>query len=155
MDAERRSLFSLSGYKGDRPLMGSVVGSRFSIQKGAIAVMILPHVFTGVLSRKWGGRELRVISTHQNGRGGSCGCALVSAILLGVPGFVVAVIEVAKGSTGEQGARVGLIVPPASILLFIVLPKFGRLLGQKDEQEILRHIQSTPAARLDGSVSDR
>ena len=71
--------------------------------------------------------------------------------------FIAAAIEVAKGTAagGEQDAWVGFIVPPALILFGVALPKFGRLLGQEDEQEILRHVQSTLAARLDGGSSDR
>ena len=71
-------------------------------------------------------------------------------ILLGVPGFVAALISIAKGTaTREEGAWVGLVVPPALILFGIVLPKFGRLLGQGDEQDILRYVQNTLVARLD------
>lgn len=76
------------------------------------------------------------------------------AILIGVPVFVATAIEMVKGTAPrEEGAWVGLIVPPALILFGIVLPKFGRFLGQGDEQEILRHIQSTLAARLDVGAS--
>ena len=74
---------------------------------------------------------------------------LGAVILLGVPAFVATVIEIAKGTASREGAWVGLVVPPALILFGIVLPKFGRLLGQGDEQDILRHVQSTLAARLD------
>jgi hypothetical protein len=33
MDNERRTLFSLSGYKGDQPVLGEVVGNTFRLQK--------------------------------------------------------------------------------------------------------------------------
>ena len=77
MDAEHHTLFSLSGYKGNRPVVGSVVRGTHDVRNGAIAVMILPDVFMGVLSPKEAERALRVISIHPNGRDGSCASGLV------------------------------------------------------------------------------
>ncbi len=46
---------------------------------------------------------------------------------------------------------VGLVVPPAMVFFGTVLPKFGRLLGKKDERFILEHLQNTLAARIEES----
>jgi hypothetical protein len=75
---------------------------------------------------------------------------LAGVVLLGSPVFVMTVIDIARGThqMGE-GRWIGLIVPPAMVLFGIVLPKLGRLLGKRDEQYILDHVQNTLAARLE------
>jgi hypothetical protein len=156
MDAERRSLFSLSGYKGDRPLVGSVEGNMFNIQKRRYNRNDFAGRFYGRFEPEVGGTRIEGYFDSPEWTRWFIRIWLGLAILLGVPVFIAAVIEVAKGAAArEQGAWVGLIVPPSLLLFGVFLPKFGRFLCQEDEQEILRHIQSTLAARLDGSTSNR
>jgi len=150
LDAECRSLFSLSGYKGDRPLLGTVVGSTFTIQKRRYYRNDFAGRFYGRFEPEGCGTRIEGYFDSPEWTRWFMRIWLGVVILLGVPGFVAALISIAKGTaTREEGAWVGLVVPPALILFGIVLPKFGRLLGQGDEQDILRYVQNTLVARLD------
>jgi hypothetical protein len=154
-DAERRSLFSLSGYKGNRPVVGSVTDNTFKIQKRRYSRNDFAGRFYGRFEPEVGGTRIEGYFDSPEWTRWFMRIWLGMAILLGVPVFIAAVIEAAKGAAREQGAWVGLIVPPSLILFGIFLPRFGRLLGQGDEQEILRHVKSILAARVDDGSSGR
>jgi hypothetical protein len=75
---------------------------------------------------------------------------LGGVVLMGTPIFIKTVIDIATGSHYMSGDRwVGLIVPSAMMFFGTVLPKFGRLLGKKDERFILEYVQNTLAARIE------
>jgi hypothetical protein len=77
---------------------------------------------------------------------------LGGVILLGIPVFVSAIIEIVRGQiSSDAGAWAGLIGPPSLILFGLFLTRFGRLLGKEDERYILRHVQSTLVGRIEGN----
>jgi hypothetical protein len=74
---------------------------------------------------------------------------LVGAILLGTPIFILSVIDLFNGQKYMQGNLwVGLVVPPSMILIGLVFPKFGLLLGGREEKFILEFLRTTLIARL-------
>ena len=75
---------------------------------------------------------------------------LAGAVLIGTPIFVSTLSDIATHSDYMTSDKwVGLVVPPALVLYGTVAPSLGRLLGKRDRQFILRHIQNTLAARLE------
>jgi hypothetical protein len=57
IDEERRTLFSMSGYQGDRPVLGKVDGNTLTLQKRGIAGTTSLDGFMHDLSQKWEERE--------------------------------------------------------------------------------------------------
>ena len=113
MDAERRSLFSLSGYKGDRPLVGSVVGDTFSIQKRRYSRNDFAGRFYGRFEPEAGGTRIEGYFDPPEWTRWFMRIWLGLAILLGVPVFIAAVIEVAKGAAAREQVRgSGLLFRP-------------------------------------------
>src|ERR1700686_1397807 len=150
IDQQRWTPFSLSGYKGNLPLLGEVGENTFEVQKRKYYRNDFAGQFYARFEPEPGG-------TRIEGYFDSTGRArwfmrfwLGAVVLMGTPIFIKTVIDIAKGSHYMSGDRwVGLIVPPAMVFFGTVLPKFGRLLGKKDELFILEHVQNTVAARIE------
>jgi hypothetical protein len=80
---------------------------------------------------------------------------LAFAVLVGTPIFVGTLLDVVTGSHYVRDDRwVGLVVPPALVLVGAVLPRAGRLLGKADERLMLEHVQNTLAARIEEPSRD-
>lgn len=150
MDEERRTLFSLSGYKGDQDILGEVVGSTIHLQKRRYwRNDFAPHFYGEIQSDSAGTRIV--------GRFGLAEWVrlfmwfwLGGVVLIGGSIFAFSLSDVMTGSHHVDGdARVGLIVPPAMLLFGIILPRFGRLLGRGEETFILEHLQNVLNARIE------
>ena len=50
---------------------------------------------------------------------------------------------------------IGLLIPPALVLVALAIPKIARMLSRKDEQYILQFVQSTLAGQMEESSPDR
>lgn len=78
--------------------------------------------------------------------------AIWLAGVLGIGGSIF-VITLRQVLTGNQPSRsdtwIGLIVPPAMLLFGILLLRFGRFLGRRNEALILQHLQHTLAASIE------
>jgi hypothetical protein len=152
MDEERRTLFSLSGYKGDQAVLGVVMGNTFRLQKRRYWHNdFAPHFYGQILPEPGGtrieghfdlGEWVKVFMRVW----------LAGAVLLGSPIFIMMLFKALNGTlTGDD--RVGLIVPPALIIWGFVLPKLGRLLGRSDETFILEHLENVLYAHVDPTPS--
>ena len=147
IDEERNTLFSMSGYQGDRPVLGKVDGNTFILLKWKDS----RNDFAGRFYERF---EPEVGGTRIEGHFDSPPWAKwfmriwLAGALLGSPVFVMTVIDIVRGTHQMGDGRwIGLIVPPAMVLFGIILPKLGRLLGKRDEQYILDHVRNTLAAR--------
>jgi hypothetical protein len=161
-DALRRSidekhwmLFSLSGYRGYRPLIGEISENKFTVQKRRYS----RNDFAGHLfAQYWpeaGGTRIEAYFDPPAWARYFMRVWLAGAVLIGMPIFVTTVLDVITGSHRMSGDRwVGLVVPPALILYGTVIPRIGRLLGKGDRQFILKHIQNTVAARIEERQSN-
>jgi hypothetical protein len=156
-DALRRSidekcwtLFSLSGYQGTRPLLGTVGEDTFTVQKrrysrndfaGHLFARFKPEASGTRIEAyfdapPWARRFMRIW--------------LAGAVLIGAPIFAGTVIDMITGSHYTSGDNwVGLLVPPVLVLYGIFFPTVGRLFGKADRRFILEQVQSILAARIE------
>lgn len=150
MDEENRTLFSLSGYKGDQDILGEVVGNTFHLHKRRYCRNdFAPHFYGEIQSDPAG--------TRIEGRFDLSDWVrlfmwfwLGGVVLIGGSIFLFSLSEVMTGSRHVDGdARVGLIVPPAMAVFGILLPRFGRLMGRGEETFILEHLQNILNARIE------
>lgn len=154
MDEERRTLFSFSGYKGDRDVLGEVWGNSFHLQKRRrFSRNDFAPNFYGELQPEAGGTRIEGRFQMADWVQFFMWFWLGGVVLIGGAMFVACVSDVMAGShlvTGD--AWIGIIVPPSMLLFGIVLPRFGRMLGRGDEAFILDHLQNTLSARIDVPV---
>jgi hypothetical protein len=150
MDEENRTLFSLSGYKGDRDIFGEIVGNTFHLRKRRYwRNDFAPHFYGEIQSDPRGTRIVGRFDLADRVRlfmwfwlGG--------VVLIGGSIFVACLSDVMTGSHHIQGdAWVGLVVPPAMVLFGILLPRFGRLMGRSEERFILEQLQNVLNARIE------
>jgi len=153
MDEEQRTIFSFSGYKGDKDVLGAVWGNSFHLQKRRYwRNDFSPHFYGEIQSEPAG--------TRIEGRFDLADWVrlfmwfwLGGVVLIGGAIFVATLSDVIAGSQLETGdAAVSLIVPPSMLLFGIVLPRVGRLLGRGDEAFILDYLQNILSARIDEPV---
>jgi len=157
VDALRRSIdekhwtpFSLSGYKGNQPLLGKVGESTFRVQKRKFYRNDFAGQFYGRFVPERGGTKIEGYFDSPLWARYFMRIWLTFAVLVGTLIFVKTVIDVVVGSHHMSGDQwVGLVVPPVLVLFGIVLPKVGRLLGKSNERFILEHVQTTVAARIE------
>lgn len=152
IDEKHWTLFSLSGYEGDRVLLGRVGDHTFTVQKRRYS----RNDFAGHLFGSFGpeGSGTRIAAYFDAPRWARYFMRIwvAGAVLVGVPIFVGTVIDMTTGSHYTSGRNwVGLLVPPLLILYGTVFPKIGRFFGRADRKFILEEVQNIVAARIEGS----
>lgn len=150
VDEERWTLFSLSGYRGDRPILGEVGKDTFRLQKRRYSRNDFTGHFHARFEPESGGTRIEGYFDAPRWARYFMRIWLAGAVLIGTPIFVETVMDITTGSHHVSGDKwVGLLVPPGLVFVGTVLPKLGRLLGKKDERFILEHVQNTLAARVE------
>jgi len=150
IDEERRTLFSLSGYRGDRPILGEVCDDTFRLQKRRYNRNDFTGHFYARFESESGGTRIEGYFDAPHWARYFMRIWLGMAVLIGTPIFVETVLDITTGSHHMTGDRwVGLLVPPGLVFFGSIAPSLGRLLGRKDERFILEHVQNTLAARIE------
>jgi len=150
IDEEHWTLFSWSGYRGDRPLLGEVGENSFRVQKRRNSRNDFAGHFYARFSPEPGGTRIEGYFDAPRWARYFMRVWLGFAVLTGIPIFVGTVVDMATGSHYMRGDNwVGLLVPPALVLFGTVLPKAGRLLGKPDRRFILENVQNALATRLE------
>jgi hypothetical protein len=149
IDTERRTLFSFSGYKGSAPVIGWSDGYQFRLHKRRYwRNDFAPQCYGNFVAQdkgtliecyfdmpRWTVRFVKVW--------------LAFAFLMGVPAFVITLIDLIKsGNYNDNSEYLGLIVPVGLILFGIYLPKLGLLMGGPEEEFILDFLQRILIANI-------
>jgi hypothetical protein len=151
IDEQRWTLFSLSGYKGNLPLLGEVGENTFKVQKRKYYRNDFAGQFYARFAAEPGGTRIEGYFDYPRWARYFMRIWLAFAVLVGTPIFVGTLRDRVTGSHYISGDNwvVGLVVLPVLVLFGTVLPKFGRLLGKSNERFMLEHIQNTLAARIE------
>jgi len=150
IDEEHWTLFSLSGYKGGRPILGQVGENTFRLRKRRYSRNDFAGNFYGRFEPEQGGTRIEGYFDMPRWAKYFMRIWLTGAVLIGTPIFVGTLWDIAIHGDYITGDKwVGLLVPPSLVLYGIVLPSLGRLFGKRDREFILQHIQNTLAARLE------
>lgn len=153
VDPAHRTLFSLSGYKGHKPVLGDVYENSFWLGKrpSLLARNDFAPRFYAQLTPESGGTRIegyfemaRWVKWFMRGW-------IAFAAVVGAPIFVVSLAAVLRaGNSSSSDNWVGVIAPPALIAWGFILPKIGDLFGYNDKRYISEFIQNSLAARLEG-----
>jgi hypothetical protein len=150
IDEERGTLFSISGYKGDRPVLGDVSETTFRLQARRYwRNDFAPH-FYGRFHPEPGGTRIEGYFDVSGWVRTFMHLWIGGVVIFGVSTLALTILDATARTDFTSGSVwVGIIVPPAMVLFGILLPKLGRLLAKGDERFILQHIQHTLAARIE------
>ncbi len=149
IDPERRTLFSISGYKGDRPILGEVNEKTFRLQKRRYSRNDFAGHFYGRTEPMSEGTRIEGYFDAPLWARVFMRVWLGFAVLIGGIGFVATLLSLFTGEHIAGDTWVGLVVPPALVLFGTVLPKLGRSMGRGDRRFILEFLRQTLGARLD------
>ena len=156
IDEQHWTLFSLSGYKGNLPLLGEVSENTFKVQKRKYYRNDFAGQFYARFAAEPGGTRIEGYFDYPRWARYFMWVWLGFAVLVGTPIFAGTLMDVLTGSHDMSGDKwVGLMAFPGLVLFGTVLPKFGRLLGKSDERFMLEHIRTTLAARIEEPESQR
>ena len=150
VDFPQRTIASLSGYRGNKPVLGRIEGHRLELRKRKYYHNDFAPVFFGSLSPQ--SRGTRIEGHFDSPRwvkifwGIWCGFVL----LLVMPIFIVTAREILRGGERLNNiAYVGLLVPAFMLLVGGFMPKFGRWIGRHEEVFLVEFLKNTLAASDD------
>jgi hypothetical protein len=150
IDEERWTPFSISGYRGNRPLLGEISENAFRLQKRKYYRNDFAGQFYARFAAEPGGTRIEGYFDAPRWARYFMRIWLAFAVLLSTPIFVRTLIDMLKGSHYMSGDKwVGLVVPLVLVFGGTLLPKIGRLLGKNNERFILEHVQNTLGARVE------
>jgi hypothetical protein len=144
IDPERRTLFSLSGYKGSKPIIGTIKGHEFVLHKRRYYRNDFAPQFYGSIQRNERGTVIEGYFDMDRWAKWFMRIWLGLVILVGSSFFLSALWDFVRGANHpHDGFWVGLLVLPTMVLFGLLLPKFGLWLGRNEEQYILEFLQTT------------
>lgn len=141
-DPGKRTLFSLSGYAGSKPLLVRFEGNQFKLWKRRYYRNDFSPYFYGSVSPDNHGTRIE----------GHFDMDRWVKIFMGIwLGFVaLSVLPVAAVSLSHpdrENAWVGVAIPLGLLAFGFVMPKFGRWLGRNEEKYIREFLQTTLLAQ--------
>jgi hypothetical protein len=149
IDPERRTIFSLSGYRGSKPVIGWIEGYQFYLHKRRYWHNDFAPQFYGNLLPQDRGTLIEGYFDVQRWVRSFRRIWLGGVIVLGIPGFVIGLLNLLQRRGHVEGdALIELLVPTGMALFGILLPRFGLWLGRHEEQFILEFLQSTLVAGI-------
>jgi hypothetical protein len=144
IDPESRTIFSLSGYKGSKPLIGRVKGDEFLLHKRRYYRNDFAPQLYGKLQPNERGTLIE--GYFDMPRWTKWFMRIWLGFVIVVGGFFVpsALWKLMQGGNHrDDGFWVGLLVPPGMVLFGLLMPKLGLWLGRNEEQYILDFLQTT------------
>jgi len=155
IDPERQTIFSLSGYRGSKPVIDWIDDYQFHLQQRRYWRNDLGPQFYGNLLPQERGTLIEGYFDVPQWTKKFMRFWLGGVLLLGAPIFLLSLLDLLLGSTYvEGGAGIGLLVPPGMVLFGIFLPKFGLWIGRHEEEFILEFLQRTLVAVSANPIQD-
>jgi len=147
IDPERQTIFSRSGYRGSKPVIGWIDGYQLDLHKRRYWHNDFAPQFYGNLLPQDRGTLIEGYFDVPPWTKMFMRFWLGGVLLLGGPIFLLSLLDLLQGSNYvEGGASIGLLVPPGMVLFGIFLPKFGLWFGRHEEEFILEFLQRTLVA---------
>ncbi len=156
IDYPQRTVFSFSGYKGEKSVLGVVSGSEFCLHKrrywrndfGPLLYgRIFPEGRSSRIEAYWGiPRWTRLFMRVW----------LAFAVLMGIPIFVNSLYQLLSSEPTVQGdLYVGLLVPPGMVLFRVLLPRLGLLLSSPERPYLIEFLERVLVAHASQEVQVR
>ena len=144
LDIDDRTLFSFSGYRGEKPILGRVSGIQFRLHKRRYWRNDFAPVLYGRLIPEMRGTQIEAYWGIQSWTRTFMRVWIALAILIGAPMFVAVLYQLIAGPpAASKDSYLSLIVPPALILWGFILPKLGSALGYHERKYLVDFLQQT------------
>lgn len=145
-DEQHRTLFSMSGYQGSKPILSQIEGHSFQLQKRRSYRNDFAPNFYGTVT-PWG-NGARIEGHFGPPRWSEIfGKIWLGFVVLVTIPVVVSSLPDMQRNHGE--AYVGLLVSLILILSGLLAPRFGDWLGRNEKIFILNFLESTLMARVE------
>ena len=141
-DPGSRSVFSLSGYKGSKPLLVKFDGNQFKLWKRRYYRNDFAPYFFGTFSPDNKGTRLEGQFDMNRWVKIFMRIWIAFAVVFTIPIFFATLTQSTRGN-----AWVGVIVPIGLVIFGIFLPKFGRWMGRGEEKFMREFLQTTLGAQ--------
>lgn len=145
-DEQRRTLFSLSGYRGKNPVLSRIQGNKIQLQKRRYYRNDFAPNFYGSI-QSWGS------AARIEGYFGPPRWSVIflrgwlgAAMLFTLPVALVSLRQMPKGSF-DASLALGVGMPLVFLLFAFALPRFGDWLGRNEKKFLLEFLETTLAAK--------
>jgi hypothetical protein len=150
IDQESWTLFSFSGFRGNRPLLGKIGEGTFRLRKRRDYRNDFAPLFYAHFVPEPGGTRIEGYFDSPRFARYFMRFWLAGVVTIGLPICLMSLRDLVTGSHDISGdAWAGILVPCGLVLFGMLLPRFGRLLSRDEERYISQYIQETLAARLE------
>ena len=150
IDPEHPTLFSLSGYEGERPILGEVNMNKFRLQKRRVSRNDFAGHFYGEIEAESGGAKIEGYFAAPRWARYFMRIWLGLAVIIGAPIVVSTLRDVITNQRKLSGDLwVGLVVPPLLIFFGTGLPRMAQRLGKGDRRTLINFVQQVGAAKVD------
>jgi hypothetical protein len=142
IDFPQRAIFSFSGYKGGKPILGRISGLEFLLHKRRYWRNDFAPVLYGRMTNEGNGTRIEAYWGRQGGVRFFMRVWLGLAILIGVPAFFsVLKCTLNPKCIDRENLWIGLVVPPMLILWGFLLPRLGAALGLHERKHIVAFVE--------------
>ena len=141
-DPGSRTIFSLSGYKGSKPLLVKLDGNQFVLWKRRYYRNDFAPCFFGTFSPDGQGSRLEGYFDMNRWVKIFMTIWIAFAVLTSLP-----VLFATLNGPVRDNAWVGVAVPIGFVAFGIFLPKFGRWMGKSEEKFMTEFLETTLAAQ--------
>jgi hypothetical protein len=147
VELDQRTLFSFTGYKGKKPILGRIEGHEFRLHKRRYWHNSFGPVLFGRITSDGRGSLIQAYWEMWRSVRVFMRIWLGLAILIGAPLFF-SVLKCALSDMclDRKNLWVGLIVPPGLVLWGILLPRFGAALSFHERKHIVESLERTLVA---------
>jgi hypothetical protein len=147
IDLDERTLFSFSGYKGKKPILGGIAGDEFRLHKRRYWHNSFGPVLFGRMIPDGRGTLVEAYWEVWKAVRIFMRIWLGLAILICTPAFLVVLkCAINPRCADRENLWVGLIVPPALILWGFLLPRLGSALGFHERKHVVQLLERTLVA---------
>jgi hypothetical protein len=147
IDSERLTIFSLSGYRGHKAVLGSVSATEFRLHKRRYWHNDFAPVLYGNVISAGRGSRIEGYWGIPKGTRRFMRVWLILATIFSAPIFLASIWGIITGHTALQGSEyIGLLVPSGLVLFGFLLPKVGAVLSAAEKPFLLAFLEQTLVA---------
>lgn len=147
IDSDKRSLFSLTGYKGSKPVVGSIAGRDFRLHKRRYWHNSFGPILFGRVTADGRGSLVEAYWAMSRWTRTFVRVWIIFAIAVIAPIlFNLLRCAINAGCKVQGDWWVGVLVPPAMILWGLLLPRLGGALSFHERKHIVAMMEQTLVA---------
>jgi hypothetical protein len=144
IDLDERTLFSFSGYKGKRAILGRIEGNDFRLYRRRYWHNSFGPVLFGRMTSDGPGTSIEGYWEMWRSVRVFMRIWLAFATLIGTPLFFsVLKCAISDRCTDRENLWVGLVVPPALVLWGLLLPRIGQALSFHERKHVIELLERT------------